>query len=79
MYGIVGFWTVYSLFILAKIDVRYNHYYIVRIIEDLGEFAMPIIGNLCYLPLLSILLSVFICDKSIDDSFETSYMQKDCN
>ncbi|CAG9335814.1 unnamed protein product [Blepharisma stoltei] len=39
---------------------------------------MLILGNLCFIPFVSVLLDVFVCDESIGDSFTDSFLAKDC-
>ena len=39
---------------------------------------MPILGNLMFIPIISTLVNVFVCDKSLDDTFEESILDKDC-
>lgn len=40
---------------------------------------MPILGNACFLPMVSILLSIFDCNKAVGDDFNDSYLRRDCN
>lgn len=42
------------------------------------EFLLPVLGNLGFLPIISTLLNVFVCDESIGDGFDESFLAKDC-
>lgn len=39
---------------------------------------MPLLGNLAFVPIISGLLDIFVCDHSIGDNYSESYMAKDC-
>ncbi|CAG9319390.1 unnamed protein product [Blepharisma stoltei] len=36
-----------------------------RFLAWLADYLMPILGNLCFVPFISMCLNVFVCDQSI--------------
>ncbi|CAG9330180.1 unnamed protein product [Blepharisma stoltei] len=72
-------WVVLSLVVLLNLGER--KFYGKWIAEKLNSYAdnlMPFLGNWCFIPFISILLDVFVCDQSIGDNFTDSFMMKDC-
>lgn len=49
-----------------------------RVSGELAEIIIPILGHIGFLPIMSTLFNIFLCDKSIGDEFTDSFMNKDC-
>ncbi|CAG9319126.1 unnamed protein product [Blepharisma stoltei] len=45
----------------------------VDFVNWLGDFLMPILGYLGFIPFISICLNIFVCDKPIGNSFADSF------
>ncbi|CAG9331440.1 unnamed protein product [Blepharisma stoltei] len=73
-----GVWTIFCLEIFFQLDEKLNHIWFFRALSFLADNSMPILGNLCFIPFISILLEIFLCDHSIGNHFTDSYLNKDC-
>lgn len=78
VFGVCVFW----LFALVML-----HYDLWRYTERLCMFPtmktvtdllMPIIGSVCFLPIISVLLEVFLCDQAIGHNITDAVLTKDC-
>ncbi|CAG9334734.1 unnamed protein product [Blepharisma stoltei] len=78
VYGAIILWLILCLVILLSLDEKYPKVTAFRILARLADYLMPILGNLCFIPFVSICLNVFICDHSIGDSFTESFLAADC-
>jgi hypothetical protein len=80
--GLCGLWFVLVLMILQKIDIRLERFSICRDFTIVAENILPVLGNAMFLPIVSILLDVYICDKAVGDKpykFTDSYLWRDCH
>ncbi|CAG9334708.1 unnamed protein product [Blepharisma stoltei] len=78
VFGAILFWLVLSLVVLLSLDEKYPKVTIFRFLAWLADYLMPILGNLCFIPFVSMCLNVFICDHSIGDNFTDSFLAADC-
>jgi hypothetical protein len=46
-------------------------------IKSLSDMALPMIGNVLFLPIMSTLLEVFICTETSGDDIEDAFLHKD--
>ncbi|CAG9316649.1 unnamed protein product [Blepharisma stoltei] len=76
--GLCGLWLFLCLIVLFRIDEKYEYISLFRVLGFLAEELMPILGNLCFIPFISTLLDIFVCDESIGNSFTKSFLSKDC-
>ncbi|CAG9318585.1 unnamed protein product [Blepharisma stoltei] len=74
----IGVWIIFCVVVLLKLHDRWEDVWIFRNIDILAENLMPILGNLCFMPFISICLDVFLCDEAIGDSFTDSFLLRDC-
>ncbi|CAG9319093.1 unnamed protein product [Blepharisma stoltei] len=74
----IGLWIVLCLVVLLRLDEKWHFIPIFRYLSILADYAMPILGNLCFIPFVSICLDIFICDQSIGENFTDSFLSKDC-
>jgi hypothetical protein len=47
-------------------------------LKSMSDTFQPIIGNILFLPIVSILLEVFMCTETSGDDLEASFLNKDC-
>ncbi|CAG9329483.1 unnamed protein product [Blepharisma stoltei] len=78
IFGLVFIWVVLSVTVLLRLDERFPTIGLLRLLNKSAYLLMPIIGNLMFIPIVSLLLEVFICDESIGENFTDSFMIKDC-
>ncbi|CAG9331452.1 unnamed protein product [Blepharisma stoltei] len=71
-------WVVFCLEIFFQLDEKFYDMWAFRALGFLADNSMPVLGNLCFIPFISILLEVFVCDHSIGNNFTDSYLTKDC-
>jgi ABC-type branched-subunit amino acid transport system substrate-binding protein len=70
---LIAFCTLWNFICLSKICFRN---FIINI--EINEHVLPVIGHICFMPLFSMLVDLYICDKSIGNSFTDSYLKFDC-
>ncbi|CAG9331430.1 unnamed protein product [Blepharisma stoltei] len=73
-----GLWCIFCIEIFWHLDETFNNIWFFRALGILADYSMPILGNLCFIPFISILLEVFVCDNSIGNDFKDSYLSIDC-
>lgn len=71
-------WLILCAVVLFQLDEKFPNFYGFRFLAFLADYLMPVLGNLCFIPFVSILLSVFVCDQSIGNNFTDSFLAKDC-
>ncbi|CAG9319079.1 unnamed protein product [Blepharisma stoltei] len=74
----IWLWVLLCIVILLRLHEKYDNLWVFRNLGLLGENLMPILGNLCFIPFISICLDIFQCDQSIGDNFTESFLSKDC-
>jgi hypothetical protein len=85
------FWTVLTvvnclavvMFLLYIFNVfairgKFPHSGILANLKSLSDTVLPIIGNILFLPIVSILLEIFMCVETSGDDLEDSFLYKDC-
>ncbi|CAG9325303.1 unnamed protein product [Blepharisma stoltei] len=78
VYGGIGLWILLCLVILLQLDEKFPYISLFRFLRWVSDFLMPILGNLCFIPFISICLDIFQCDTSIGENFTDSILAKDC-
>ncbi|CAG9310114.1 unnamed protein product [Blepharisma stoltei] len=48
-------------------------------IRPLSKLVMPVVGNICFLPFISVLLSSFACYESIGPTVTQTFVHQDCS
>ncbi|CAG9319672.1 unnamed protein product [Blepharisma stoltei] len=75
--GIVS-WIILCAVVLFRLDEKWQNIWIFRLLGTAADYLMPILGNLCFIPFISICLDIFVCDQSIGNNFTDSFLAKDC-
>ncbi|CAG9329357.1 unnamed protein product [Blepharisma stoltei] len=78
IFACVLLWVILSTNVLLRLDEKFPSVPLLRFLNQLADLLMPVLGNLMFIPIVSVLLDVFVCDKSIGNNFTDSYMVKDC-
>ena len=76
--GVVGY-LVLMAGKWGKVEERWTCCEIGRKIERWAGFVGPIIGGIGYFPVTSVLLSAFVCDRAVGDSYTESLLYLDCH
>jgi hypothetical protein len=74
-------WLLLVLVILNKLDIKLERFTICKNLGFVAENVLPVLGNACFLPIISIILDVYVCDKAHGDkpySFSDSFLARDC-
>ena len=75
---LVGYWVLLCVVWIFQLHNKLAGFWLFRFFGWSITNLMPIIGNLMFIPIISTLINVFICDKSLDDTFDQSILDKDC-
>ena len=51
---------------------------LLKVFRYVASYAIPFIGNVLFIPIISILLSVFLCDQTMGDDIDDAILSKDC-
>ncbi|CAG9331875.1 unnamed protein product [Blepharisma stoltei] len=78
VFGGIALWLLLCIVVLTRLDERFPSFSPFRFLDWVADYLMPILGNLCFIPFVSICLDIFVCDQSIGDSFTDSFLSKDC-
>ncbi|CAG9309874.1 unnamed protein product [Blepharisma stoltei] len=73
---IACFW-IFSAFILI-FKLKMLDSWMLRYARKISLLLLPIIGNLLFVPMISVLLSIFQCDKGIGSIITDSFIKNDC-
>ena len=79
VYSICFVWTLLGIILVLKLDFRFPKSHFWRSFGFYGENLLHIPGNITFIPILSILLDLFICDEAIGPNFSDSFIYRDCN
>lgn len=60
--GAVALWTILIVVVFTRIDSKLQRFCIFRNLGHLADFLLPILGELGFIPIISVLLMVLICD-----------------
>ncbi|CAG9321867.1 unnamed protein product [Blepharisma stoltei] len=77
-YGLTLLWLILCGVVLFQLDAVFPKSSLFKLLVQFSESMMPILGNLLFIPIISILLDVFVCDESIGENFTDSFLWKDC-
>ncbi|CAG9332922.1 unnamed protein product [Blepharisma stoltei] len=78
VFGSIGLWVFLCSVVLLRLDEKFPMSFIFRNLGTLAEYLMPVLGDLCFIPFISICLDIFLCDQSIGDNFTDSFLAADC-
>jgi hypothetical protein len=76
--GLTIVMLVLYLFNTFAIKERFPESGMMANIKSLSDSVLPIIGNMAFLPIVSILLDVFICTETSGRDLEDAFLHKDC-
>ncbi|CAG9309872.1 unnamed protein product [Blepharisma stoltei] len=73
---IACFWIFSAFILIFKLKICDS--WMLRYARKISLLLLPIIGNLLFVPMISVLLSIFQCDKGIGSSITDSFIKNDC-
>jgi hypothetical protein len=77
-FGLCGSLIVFFVFNLVVLKGRFPQGGLLATIKSISDLCLPIIGNLLFLPIVSICLEVFICTETSGDDIGDAFLHKDC-
>ena len=78
VFGFSLFWVLMCLIIVLEFDIKYQDYWIFEQISVLCNLIFPLIGSIGFLPILSVLMNLFMCNNSVGSSLTDTFMDRDC-
>ncbi|OMJ84245.1 hypothetical protein SteCoe_14666 [Stentor coeruleus] len=75
---LVTLWILFSLIYILNLDYRYPRFFSSFGFNRILKTIIPIIGHIGYLPLISMLMSIYLCIDGISDKLQDSFMMQDC-
>ncbi|CAG9335427.1 unnamed protein product [Blepharisma stoltei] len=79
VYGLCGGWFIMGFIIIFRIDIRLENVFFFRWLGIFSEHLMPVIGNVCFLPIIAMLMNVFQCTEGTSNKLTDSFLDKDCH
>jgi hypothetical protein len=80
-FGIIAVWVFLNAAACLCLGEKALNCCVMRLIEELSLVSLPLLGNVCFVPIVSILIDVFICDQAVGYgslSYGDSILAKDC-
>ncbi|CAG9332927.1 unnamed protein product [Blepharisma stoltei] len=78
VFACIGLWIILCSVVLLRLDEKFPLSFVFRNLSTLADYLMPILGDLCFIPFISVCLDIFLCDQSIGDNFTESFLAQDC-
>lgn len=80
--SVIMFW--FFSCILVRLRFKGIYIRILKPLTDLAEKLLPLLGNMMFLPIISILFDVFVCEEGhgrveSELTYQDSFMYRDCN
>ena len=76
---LVAFWVLLCIVWIFQLHINFSEFWLFRFFGWSIVNLMPILGNLMFIPIISTLINVFLCDKSLDGTYKESVLDKDCH
>jgi hypothetical protein len=57
---------------------RFPDSYLAAVLDSAAMILLPVIGNVLFMPIIAILLSVFVCYETSGDDISDAFLEKDC-
>lgn len=81
--GTCGLWVCFLLYVYFRLDEKLANVVCLGNLGWLTWLMLPYIGNLCFLPIISVLLDVLVCDRAVGADSNTlaysdSILYRDC-
>ncbi|CAG9323912.1 unnamed protein product [Blepharisma stoltei] len=75
--SLISFMVCSAIIIQKRLSKKYSHH-LFELAELVSEIGVILLCSIAYIPLSSILLSVFLCKESTGDSITDSFVCNDC-
>jgi ABC-type branched-subunit amino acid transport system substrate-binding protein len=80
-FGLIAVWVLLNVFTSLGLENRYKKSWWCEIVGNIAHIALPLLGNVCFIPLISVLMDVYICDQAVGYGslgYTDSILAKDC-
>ena len=76
--GLTSIWMALCLFVTPNWIHAFQDRLCVDKLIWISDLLLPTIGHIGFLPILSMLMNVFVCNQAIDDGLTNSFLVGDC-
>lgn len=73
-----GLWVLLLAAVWLRFSEKCDSLILLNRLEDLADLALPLLGNACFLPILTTLINVFFCNSALQDSYDSAILDVDC-
>jgi hypothetical protein len=77
--SVVFVWVVLIVYSKLKLHKRYPASDLLMLLRSFCTYGLSVIGNLLFIPIISLLLEVFVCVETIGDDIDDAVLDKDCH
>lgn len=76
--ALIAVWVFLFIFIVCKCFNRESSNMFISTLSSYSVLILPILGNMFYLPFISMFTSVFVCYETTGDDKDDAFLAKDC-
>ena len=79
IFGIICFCVLLCMLLICKAPEKFPRFKVLQVLHEFSLSFLPIFLHFLFIPVLSLLLNIFMCNNKIGDDLSDSYMDKDCH
>lgn len=79
IFGIICIFVFLCIMQFFKVSEKFQRFHILQLIHKFSISFLPIFGHFLFIPVVSTLLDIFMCNNKIGDDLSDSYLDQDCN
>ena len=72
-------WVCFFMISVYKIHEKYTESGWAANLKAVSDYALPLIGNAVFLPLIVTFINVYACNETIGDDIDDAVLDKDCH
>ena len=80
-YAVLAFtiiWILLCAVVMFRCEVAFQENFICSQIKFLTELVLPFLGHIGFVPILSMMMNIFLCNNAIGTGLTDSYLDADC-
>lgn len=78
VFAVCAFWLFALLMLHYDLWKCTENMCVFPTVRQLTDLLMPVMGSVCFLPIISVLLEVFLCDQATGNEVTDAVLTKDC-